>query len=180
MSMSRRDYPPRFPCEPIAVPSPDACWVRVSRGKWTLVDEAIAAKVIAVGRWTLGSHGYVYRNPRVDGRQTTLALHAFVVGERSTIDVDHENRDKLDNRRNNLRPATRQQNLANRRATGTSGFKGVSWHSRRQKWRATIKVNYRQRHLGLFAIAVDAARAYDAAAREAFGEFALVNFPGER
>jgi hypothetical protein len=90
--------------------------------------------------------------------------------------VDHINRRKLDCRRANLRTASSSQNSANRRPwTGSSPFKGV--HRFRDKWRAKIQVDGAQRHLGVFDSAEAAARAYDAAAVEAFGEFAWLNFP---
>ena len=58
--------------------------------------------------------------------------------------------------------------------------KGVSWHRAGQKWQASIRNDGRSRGLGLFTSAEEAARAYDAAAVLAFGEFAYVNFPGGR
>lgn len=67
-------------------------------------------------------------------------------------DLDHINGDKLDNRIANLREATRKQNMQNVRQHkhNTSGYKGVAWHSQRNKWRAYIFDSYRQIHLGLF------------------------------
>ena len=93
-------------------------------------------------------------------------------------EVDHINRDKLDNRRSNLRLVTHTQNCVNAslRVTNTSGFKGVNFY-RGKYWRAYIRVNYRHISLGFFPTAEAAARAYDEAAREHFGEFAFLNFP---
>jgi len=95
-------------------------------------------------------------------------------------DVDHRNGDGLDNRRENLRPATRSQNIANSRPSSSSksGLKGVDWHRQRGKWRAQITVLGRHQYLGLFATALEAAAAYDRAAVEAFGEFARTNLGG--
>lgn len=56
-------------------------------------------------------------------------------------------------------------------------YKGVGWHSRDQSWRAYISIDRRQISLGYFATEEEAARAYDAAAVEAWGEFAWLNFP---
>jgi hypothetical protein len=91
--------------------------------------------------------------------------------------LDHIDGDRVNNRIGNLRIATRAQNAANRRprAGGTSQFKGVSWDKDRGEWRARIKVDGRWRHLGRFTNPEDAARAYDLAAVEAFGAFALTN-----
>jgi len=104
-------------------------------------------------------------------------MHVLVMGVRG---VDHANRNGLDNRRENLRPATGSQNQGNRRSVpgSSSRYKGVSWHKQRRKWRASIRPpGGPHRHLGLFADEEDAARVYDAAAREAFGSFACLNFP---
>jgi hypothetical protein len=86
--------------------------------------------------------------------------------------LDHENRDPLDDRIENLRPATNSQNSANSSKCGPSGYKGVSFDSRAKKWRAAIKPNGTNRFLGYFADPAEAHAAYVAAAKEAFGEFA--------
>jgi len=78
----------------------------------------------------------------------------------------------------NLRLATRSRNMANARlyCTNTSGFKGVGFRSRRDRWEARLKVRGHRIHLGYFDTAGAAARAYDAAAKEHFGDFARLNF----
>lgn len=92
--------------------------------------------------------------------------------------VDHINGDTLDNRRSNLRLCTVSGNNHNRMKSknNTSGYKGVSWLKQNQKWRAYIKVNSKDKHLGCYLDKEDAARAYDKAAKEYFGEFARLNF----
>jgi hypothetical protein len=83
-------------------------------------------------------------------------------------DLDHINEDKTDNRIENLREATRAQNMQNVRVHkhNTSGCKGVAWYAPRGKWRAYIFCNYRQRHLGLFSTFTDAVAARKAAERQ--------------
>lgn len=96
------------------------------------------------------------------------------------MDIDHINGDGLDNRRENLRWATRSENCMNRAgAKGSSEYKGVSWDKERRKWAAFIKINKKNTPLGRFDLEVDAATAYDRAAVEAYGPFAVVNFPLE-
>ena len=67
-------------------------------------------------------------------------------------------------------------NMAKHSVPTSSPYKGVSWFAARSVWQAHIQVRRRRRWLGYFTSDVDAARAYDAAARQAFGEFARTNF----
>jgi len=116
------------------------------------------------------------------GKKAPVSLHRYLLGE-PPEEVDHCNRDGLDNRRENLRKATTQQNMMNSPSRrGSSKFKGVSWWVRDRNWRASIRSDYKTIHLGRFTTEEDAALAYDEAARRLHGEFARVNFPrdGER
>ena len=121
--------------------------------------------------------------------RTTVSIQGSINGEYVTLSrlimnappdmqVDHVNGDPLDNRRENLRLATNKQNSANKpKREGTSSvYKGVHWHRRDRRWRASIKHNYKSIHLGSFLDEEDAARAYDTKAIELFGEFAITNF----
>lgn len=112
---------------------------------------------------------------RVDGKQATTRLANFILGVPRDVYVDHVDGDGLNNRRDNLRIATKQQNSWNRRLNtrNTSGYIGV--HP--QKFRATITVNGKHIHLGFFSNPIHAAKARDMAAIKHFGEFAKLNFP---
>ena len=132
----------------------------------------------AVGQWPRGGSN----RPRHAAR----IILERVLGRRLERQerVDHINHDKLDNRRGNLRLATHQQNKWNvpkqkhRDGRPTSSqYKGVSLFKRNGRWTASIKVNDKSVRLGYFDTEEDAARAYDAAARQYFGEFAYCNFP---
>jgi hypothetical protein len=118
-----------------------------------------------------------------DGRWTTQYLHRFILGiSDPRVKVDHRQGIGLDNQRGNLRAATNMQNSHNQvvRSDNTSGFKGVTWDKAKRKWRALITVEGKKLHIGYFSDALQAALAYDAAAREHFGEFALCNFPPKK
>lgn len=127
-------------------------------------------------RWFLDSKGYA--KTTILGK--TVEFSRFVLGADGETVVDHINRDTRDNRRRNLRTATRAQNARNEsvRVTNQSGYKGVSLH-KCGKYRADIGVDGRIIYLGLFSTKEDAARAYDDAARKYHKEFARVNYPGE-
>jgi hypothetical protein len=150
----------------------DPMEIELTRGKWAKVDIGDAFLVIG-GCW--GFDGW-YATGRVDGRR--VQMHRLIMGlaDDDLIEVDHINHDGLDNRRANLRGATQTQNLANMRKTrGSSQYKGVSWAKRAKRWRAHIKTDGKERHLGQFLSGEEAVRAYSAAAREAWGEFANLN-----
>lgn len=106
-----------------------------------------------------------------------MLLHRFILGITDPqIRVDHRDGNGLNNCRSNLRTGTQSQNLANRPKSrkNTSGFKGV--YKRGEHWTAIISHMDRLRHLGTFSNPVDAAKAYDKAARDQWGEFAKTNF----
>lgn len=110
----------------------------------------------------------------------TIVMHRHILNL-STFDewIDHINGDPLDNRRSNLRIASRAQNNMNKRKLkkGTSKFRGVKRDSKWQVWYASIGINNKALNLGRYINEEDAARAYDSAALYYFKEFALTNFP---
>lgn len=112
-------------------------------------------------------------NPRGDANPF-IAMHRLIAGTPDGLETDHWNHDTLDNRRINLRVCTSSQNQANRRMNrnNRSGARGVSWHSGRKKWIATIRVDWRKIWLGRFDTVAEAAAAYEAAAKKYFGDFA--------
>lgn len=160
---------------------------KLAAGRSAIIDDEDFA-LVSQYRWNVHEIRHPGRNRRntgpyaqatirlPNGRTTTIRMHALIMGSPG---VDHKNSDGLDNTRGNLRLANGFQNGANQRPNlGTSStYKGVSWHVDRRKWQVNIQVAGKQRYLGLFTDEEEAARVYDAAAHEAFGEFALLNFP---
>lgn len=131
----------------------------------------------------VNSRGYQGVNLHQNGRTTSKLIHRLVgltfLNAGPDDYVDHIDGDKLHNRLENLRLATRQQNMFNRKPNrnGSSPFKGVAWYAPRKRWQCKILHTGKKRHLGYFDCQVEAARAYDRAALELHGKFARLNFP---
>jgi len=107
-------------------------------------------------------------------------MHRELIEVADGLLVDHINHDGMDNRRANLRAATHSQNMYHRgkRLGATqSKYKGVYWRKRNRKWQALITFQKEKIYLGYFRNEIDAAKAYDRAARKYHGEFASLNFP---
>lgn len=115
------------------------------------------------------------------GNNNLGLLHRFLLNARPDEQVDHINGNGLDNRRINLRLCSNEQNQYNRPvpSNNSSGYKGVSFHKHTKKWRATIGYEGKHKHIGYFDSVEEAAKAYDSAAIELYGEFARLNFPKE-
>ena len=131
--------------------------------------------------WSIGRDGYAWRNGKSEGRGRIL-LHKEILNTEKQ--VDHINRNRLDNRRRNLReaePSQQQQNCYRERYAGrktSSPYKGVYWYKAYEKWHASITLpnsGRKRRFLGYFDNEREAALAYDRAARELFGGFAKTN-----
>lgn len=129
---------------------------------------------------------YAARNVTPSGGRRNYQFMHRVVLERllgrnlaSHEHVDHIDGNTLNNLETNLRLATRHENARNCRIprTNTSGYKGVSWDPKRERFSSYIWVNNRKKHLGRFVDIIDAAIAYDLASIELHGAFASPNYP---
>lgn len=122
---------------------------------------------------------------RTDGKrpnQVRIFLHREIAKTQKGWICDHINHNTLFNLESNLRNVTSSQNSQNRNISkrNTSGYKGVSWHKGAKKFLSCIGHGGKSTHLGYYIDPLDAAKAYDVAAWEFFGEFAKYNFPNQR
>lgn len=153
--------------------------IKLTQGKIALVDDS-DYEIVNQFKW-YARRGYDTFYASCDA-VTERHMHRFILGlSKTDPEVDHINGNGLDNTRKNLRLATSTQNKANRpKAVGKSSiYKGVCWDKNRQKWLATITIDYKLKYLGRFDLEIDAALAYNKAAIEQFGEFAQLNIMEE-
>lgn len=123
-------------------------------------------------RWCIIGKGYV--------RSTTrpyIRLHRHILKPSKGMDVDHINGDTLDNRRENLRICTRSQNKMNGNLykNNTSGYKGIYWNKRKEKWHIHLTVNQKDRHIGYYETLEEAINARNVAVKKFHGEFARID-----
>lgn len=156
----------------------------LTQGKVALVDDS---DFLWLSQWSWCAHKqrdkwYAKRGTRVGGRTVLFHMAAEILGDRPSpkAKVDHINGDGLDNRRENLRWATNQQNLFNRGRNGnnTSGYKGVYWSNQTNRWFAKACVGGHQKYFGFFDDPAEATAAYNEGIRTVHGNFAYLNGGG--
>jgi len=160
--------------------------IKLSQGKIAIVDDEDYAR-LAEYKWSASpghktSYAVRSQSTGIKYKRRIILMHKFLLGKPPfpRAEVDHINGDGLDNRRQNLRWCSHAENRRNepRRKTNktVSAYKGVFRHKAKNRpFRAQIKVNGKCLWLGAFATEKDAARAYNDAAKEHFGEFAYLN-----
>lgn len=147
--------------------------IRLTSGDFALVDDDLF-EVLSSYTWSMSGGEVGSRYAYTKGAKY---MHRLVIGAAKGQCVDHINGNSLDNRRENLRVCTQQENRRNsrKRTPGASHFKGVMRVKNRDAWKAAIKYDNKVRYLGYFKSEVEAALAYNEAAKEHFGEFAVLN-----
>jgi len=158
--------------------------IYLGEGYWTILEQDDYYRLRNF-RWIVYGRGqslYAFRFKFIGPNTTTMmSMHREIMKSTDGRFVDHRNCDSLDNRRSNLRFATHAENNCNRRKrkNTTSQFLGISFDKRTRNWAGVIVHKGKRIWLGRFDSEIEAARAYDEAAKKLFGEFARLNFPEE-
>jgi hypothetical protein len=157
--------------------------IYLGEGEWTIVEPTDYYRLKNYN-WYIGGNGkefYAFRNIKIGpGKTKMVSMHREIMNPPAGLLVDHRNNDTLDNRRANLRLATHSENSYNRpktKAKTTSQYIGIYSEKRTGRWTVKIRVNGERLWLGRFESEIEAAKAYDAAAKKYHGEFARLNFP---
>ena len=156
--------------------------IKLHNGEHTLIDDS-DYKLVSKFNWYKQSAGYVATCSRTTSKtKPVILMHRLINNTPDGLFTDHINRNKLDNRRSNLRTVTRSQNKANSPSYNkkkSSKFKGVYYEVHKngdyKYWVASIQKEGKQTRIGIFKNELSAAKAYNKKAKELFGEFALLN-----
>jgi hypothetical protein len=157
--------------------------IYLGEGKWTILEQEDYYRLCNY-KWYVNGNGfkfYAFRNIILGpGKTRMLSMHREVMGFPKGMLVDHRNHDTLDNRKENLRIATHSQNTCNKqdkRKGCSSQFRGVSFDRKRKYWNVQVVREGKYVFFGRYKDEVEAAKAYDEAAKKYHGEFARLNFP---
>jgi hypothetical protein len=179
-------------------------FIELSKGYKVEVDEEDCELVQFIGKWYATSNKTIYAEKRLSSKQLeilnqyliennrnvvtkkTLMMHRLIMNANEHILIDHIDGNGLNNKKENLRFATRSQNAQNkaRKNNSTSKYKGVHYaatekNNLKKPWKSYIQNPHTNKkiQLGFFSTEEEAAKAYDEKALEIFGQFAKLNFP---
>lgn len=150
--------------------------IPLSQNKVTIVDDEDYEFLNQWKWYAIRDHNnyYAARSIHVKDKCHQVRIHKVLMNPLNGYEVDHKNRDGLDNRKSNLRVCLHSENGRNRRPWGKSKYLGVSYWNRSLV--ANIQVNRKNIRLGSYRSEEEAAKAYDEAAKKYHGEFANLNF----
>lgn len=137
--------------------------IKLTLGKYAIVDDKDYDS-LNQWHWYCNAQGYAVRKPYIKGsgrknqKSLSIRMHVLVNQTPEGFETDHVNRNRLDNRRENLRTVTSSENKFNTkiRMDNVSGVKGVFWENYTKKWKATIQANYKSISLGRYSSIDDA------------------------
>jgi hypothetical protein len=161
--------------------------IYLGEGKWTILEQDDYYRLknfkwVVYGRGNCGDNLYAVRLKLIGPNRTTiLSMHREIMNANDKRLVDHRNCNSLDNRRANLRFATKAENMRNRRKkkNATSQYIGVHYYKPQGTWSCSILHDGKRIWLGRFESEIEAAYVFDKAANKYHGEFARLNFPPE-
>lgn len=132
-------------------------YITLTKGAVAVVDDE-DFEILSTKKWYYSSMGYAQRTDHNKGNRKEILMHRFVLNAPENREVDHINRNPLDNRKCNLRLCTRSENNHNKgiNKNNKSGFKGVYFHRGANKWSSQIMVNRKRLNLGLFSKPLEA------------------------
>ena len=139
--------------------------IKLTQGKFAIVDNE-DFEFLNKWKWYAQQGGNTFyaarKSKSINGKQKVIRMHRAIIKPNIGLEVDHVNRNGLDNRKINIRECTRSQNSLNARirTDNTSGCKGVCFDKRSGKYAAQIKINGKRKHVGLFSTVEEAAKAF--------------------
>lgn len=154
--------------------------IKLTRGLISIIDDEDFDKV-NLYKWYAAKNGntcYAATGITINKKQKTLLMHRYILGCEDKKDlIDHIDMNGLNNQKNNIRISNKYQNSSNRNKTALnkSGYKGVCWDKRSNRWRAQLVVKQQKIYLGTYYCLIKAAKAYNEAAIKYHGEFAKLN-----
>lgn len=180
-SLIRLQPAPQAVEQPIQLSILDPVEIPLTKGYVAIVDP-VDADLLDLNWYAMESQSgraYAQRYDYAFKPRRRIWMHRVILSRmigrepREGEEVDHINGHGIDNRRCNLRLSSHQQNMCNtkKQSNNKSGYKGVSWHKRSQKWTAQIHIDRKVTYLGVFDTPEEAHRIYVEAARKHYGEF---------
>jgi len=154
----------------------DHALIPLTQGKFAIIDLDDVDKVKNYN-WHAQKIRNTYYAVRIENKKHVY-LHHIVIPKKLHYQTDHEDRNGLNCRKNNLRYCTHRQNILNQAKhveNTSSKFKGVCWSKWHKKWMAKIEVKRQQIYLGFYNSEVEAAKIYDQAVLKHFGDFGITN-----
>jgi len=151
--------------------------IRLTRGRFTAVDDK-DYEALNRYKWFYHTTGYAMTWVRDRNGRRMIRMHRLILKITDpNIQIDHRDRDGLNNQRYNLRVSTQRENVFNtdKPKNNTSGFKGVS--RKNGRWVSRISDKYKRKYLGIYDTPIEAAIRYDKEAKKLHGGFACLNFP---